>query len=340
MACTYRVKLESKLESIITEPWSWDFFQIVRKIHLILNESCDVGDSRHVEEERIRFKQNISLNFHPNDVARCSFKKGNEIIELSVNFFGLFGANGPMPQSFTEKVFQEIKNYKNNTLSEFLDMFHHRFLSFFYKAWSINQQTLSYEKNGNNDHYRKSLNSLIGLDYENIKRTSFLPSDAKLYYSGHLINNLGTKEKLISILTSYFNVGVKIKEYVQDCFDINEDEKFYLAQKEDSGCLGQSIIIGNCIHWINGKFRIIIGPLTFKEYIKLLPGTSGFKQLIEWVRYCIPFELNWDVQFILKSDEIPQFENNVQIGYTSWLPTSKMRGNANDLILVNPGQML
>ncbi len=44
--------------------------------------------------------------------------------------------------------------------------------------------------------------------------------------------------------------------------------------------------------------------------------------LCEWVRNFVGYEYAWDVQLILKAEEIPQasLSGGHQLGYTSWLP--------------------
>jgi predicted component of type VI protein secretion system len=56
---------------------------------------------------------------------------------LGVRFFGLTGPQGPMPLHFTEYVRERARNHGDPTLARFLDLFHHRLLSLFYRAWAL-----------------------------------------------------------------------------------------------------------------------------------------------------------------------------------------------------------
>ena len=55
---------------------------------------------------------------------------------LQVRLFGLFGPNGPLPLHITEYARERLRHAGDPTLSRFLDVFHHRFLALFYRAWA------------------------------------------------------------------------------------------------------------------------------------------------------------------------------------------------------------
>ena len=53
-----------------------------------------------------------------------------------MRLFGLFGPNGPLPIHLTEYARERLQHGGDATLCRFLDVFHHRFLALFYKAWA------------------------------------------------------------------------------------------------------------------------------------------------------------------------------------------------------------
>jgi type VI secretion system protein ImpH len=334
MACNDKINRTVFLEKFSEKSWEWDFFQIVRKLQMKYCKYPAVGDSSHIHADIIRFKQNISLKFYATDIAECNVNKNK--IEITTNFLGLFGANGPMPQIFTEYIYQQIRNNKNIALAEFFDMFHHRMISFFYKSWALSRQQLSYEKGGGKDHFKGYFRSLIGHNYTQNNPKSSLSEDAILYYSGHFLNNTGTVEKLVSVISSYFNVEVKIEEYIKNRINIESDKKFNLGKSKSSGLLGDNIILGAITFECSCKFRLILGPMNLKTYLKLLPGSNGFKQLIEWIKYFAPPHLKYDIKFILKENDAPKMRNGLQLGYSTWLLNESPNGNLDDLIIENP----
>jgi len=53
-----------------------------------------------------------------------------------VRLFGLLGPNGPLPIHVTEYARHRLRHAGDATLSRFLDLFNHRFLALFYRAWA------------------------------------------------------------------------------------------------------------------------------------------------------------------------------------------------------------
>ena len=60
--------------------------------------------------------------------------------------FGLFGPNGPLPMHLTEYARERLRHADDPTLGRFLDVFHHRFLALFYRAWAQAQPTVNHDR--------------------------------------------------------------------------------------------------------------------------------------------------------------------------------------------------
>ena len=65
---------------------------------------------------------------------------------LQVRLFGLLGPNGPLPLHLTEYARERLRHAGDPTLSRFLDLFHHRFLALFYRAWAQAQPTVNHDR--------------------------------------------------------------------------------------------------------------------------------------------------------------------------------------------------
>jgi type VI secretion system protein ImpH len=80
------------------------------------------------------------------------------------------------------------------------------------------------------------------------------------------------------------------------------------------------------------RFRIRIGPLSLVQYERLLPVGSQFKLTIDWVRNYVGYEYAWDMQLVLKKDEVPftTLGGTSRLGWTSWLHNSPARDDADD----------
>ena len=57
------------------------------------------------------------------------------------SFFGLFGANGPLPLHLTEYAYGRQLQAGDPSFARFADIIHHRFLGLFHRAWAQAQLT-------------------------------------------------------------------------------------------------------------------------------------------------------------------------------------------------------
>ena len=83
------------------------------------------------------------------------------------------------------------------------------------------------------------------------------------------------------------------------------------------------------------KFRVIFGPLGLQDYLRLLPGGLSFHRLIPIVRNYVGDTLLWDVNLVLRQEEVPKTVLGQQgrLGWTTWLQPRRRLADANDLYL-------
>ncbi|WP_020586524.1 type VI secretion system baseplate subunit TssG [Desulfobacter curvatus] len=335
-----QTKLKSEIEleeSISAAPWEWNFFLLIRELDRFFDkkdqETEPTGFSYKVRKEALRFRQKPSLAFPPSDVA--GYRPGNDdqAAEMMVNCFGLLGCNGPMPLFLTEYVFERSYQHKDHALRNFLDIFHHRMISLYYRAWAINQITVN--RDWQKDPFSDYIGALINIKGKTRATVDDIPKDARLYYSGRLIQKDMNVEGLCAILKGYFGTRVLMEQFTGQWIPIPRPDRFRLAESEDTGLMGQTCIIGRRIWDVNQKFRLVLGPMKLELYEKMVPGSKGFSHLKSWVDNYVGMSFDWDVQLILSADEIPDFtaDKKIKLGYTSWFKKRKDQKDADNLIL-------
>src|SRR5471030_922291 len=90
------------LRQLTDEPHKFGFFQAVRLLENAHPGLPRIGTSLRLRDDPIRFAQAPSLSFAPATLARFKPGVGGMPPTLQVRFFGLFGANGPLPLHLTE----------------------------------------------------------------------------------------------------------------------------------------------------------------------------------------------------------------------------------------------
>ena len=115
----------------------------------------------------------------------------------------------------------------------------------------------------------------------------------------------------------------------------------------EGAMLGAGAVAGRSVWDRQSKFRIRLGPLTLRQYEGFLPaspklrsseGVPGghlLKQLVDWVRLYLCYELDWDVRLRLKREEVPPLKlgRGSRLGWTTWVGRRRGGTDADDLCL-------
>ena len=101
---------------------------------------------------------------------------------MTINFMGLIGPLGAMPNYVTELI-AGASARKDHTMLEFLNIFNHRLTSFFYQAWEKNHFTVAYERD-HSDPLTACLYAMIGFGTPGIRDRQPVEDEAFIFYSG------------------------------------------------------------------------------------------------------------------------------------------------------------
>lgn len=328
---------------LMEKPFAYDFFAAVRRIECARHPTRRVGASRRLRDDAIRFGQEPSLAFAPSTIRAYSPGRNGAADRMTVNFMGLFGPNGPLPLHLTEYARDRMRNSRDTTLVAFCDIFHHRMIALFYRAWAINQPAVSFDRvadDPDSDRFGFYLSSLIGLCERTLRRRDAVPDIAKLHFAGRLAHQTKPPEGLAAIIADYFRVPCEIEEFVGHWIDIPEGDRFRMTRGGEIGRLGESAVIGSRVWDCSQRFRIRIGPLSIEQYTRLLPSGRSFARLVGWVRNYVGYEYLWDALLVLKKEEVPptQVGGGAMLGWTTWLKTQPFRRDAEDLVLRAPDE--
>jgi type VI secretion system protein ImpH len=282
----------------------------------------------------VRFAQEPSLAFAPATLA--SFKTGKEGTpsQLAVYFFGMFGPNGPLPLHLSEYARDRLRNSDDPTFSEFLDIFHHRMLSLFYRAWANAQPTVNFDR-PEQDRFSVYTGALFGLGMPSLRNRDEMPDLAKLHFAGRLSSQTRNAEGLVAMIRRFFKVPAVIEQFVGEWMKLPDDCRCRLGVSPETGTLGVNIAIGDHAWECQQKFRIILGPLNFKDYERMLPGRDSGKRLRAMVRNYVGDSMNWDVNLVLKKEKLPLLKlgEDDLLGWNTWLGNRTSDDDINDLVL-------
>jgi type VI secretion system protein ImpH len=313
-------------------PYEYDFYQTLRRLECLSNNKPRWGHALRPLDEQIRLGQDPDLSFAPAPIASFDPGTGGSPPRLQVRLFGLLGPNGPLPLHITEYARERLRNAGDPTLSRFLDLFHHRFLALFYRAWAQAQPHVCRDR-PDEDRFGAYIGAFIGLSTAPFRRRDTIPDVAKFFHVGALIRHVRNAEGLAAILRHFFRVPAEIEEFVAHWLLLGPSERTALGR--DGATLGLGAVIGSRVWDRQHKFRVRLGPLTLDQYESFLPGETPLQKLVDWVRLYSCFELDWDVRLLLKKDEVPPLKlgRDGRLGWTTWLGRRRPDRDADDLSL-------
>jgi len=326
-----REELERMLRD---EAQSIDFFQALRRLECVHRDKPRLGESVRPAEEPIRLGQDPSLAFAPGALSGL-LPGGDGPPRLQVSFLGLLGPNGPLPLHLTEYVRDRLRNAGDPTLSRFLDVFHHRMLSLFYRAWANSQPTVSRDRPAS-DRYTTYVGALVGLALPGLRNRDGFPDPAKLYYAGRLGALTHNAEGLQAMIGDHFQMPATIEEFVGDWIDLPESARWRLGGGPEGMRLGVGSTLGAKAFQRQTKFRVVLGPLERPQFQSMLPEGKALGRLVALVRNYVGDELDWDVRLILdERTEQPLRLGKARMGWDAWLGRPPEGRGRQDLLL-NP----
>ncbi|MEP1961404.1 type VI secretion system baseplate subunit TssG [Tateyamaria sp.] len=319
------------LERLAKDPEKHHFFHAFRVLEAAYPDKARIGEARRPREDMVRFGQEADLRFPPSTIASFTPPKGKKPGRLINRFFGLFGPNGPLPLHLTEFAADRIRHHRDPTLVSFADMVTHRLTTLFYRAWRSGQPAPSFDR-GKNDGIARKVAAIGGYHADKMRDKDAMPDLAKRHFAGLLAQGPRNAEGLQSILQSFFDTKVEVIEFVGCWLELEPDDRWQMGMATQ---LGRTASIGNRVWTRSAKFRLRIGPLSYEEYQRLLPGTGSLERMRSIVRNYVGDALDFDVNLVLRADEVPQpkLGDTFRLGQTSWLGNKTRKDDADELFL-------
>ncbi len=314
-------------------PWRYDLFMLLRWIDARQKAAPRLGTATRPGDECVRLGQKASLQFAPANIDAIATNQDGRIV-IQQRGFGLFGPNGPLPIHLTEYVIERTDNYRDRSLSAFADIFHHRFLLLFYRAWAQVQPTVSMDRLDDN-RFAGYLSSVIGYGGPGLRNRDAVPDGAKLFNGGHFARQTRNPEGIISALKSFFGCDFSLEERRFHWLHLHRDDCTPLGDAITQARLGFGAICGVTVPDRHGRFRLRAGPLDLDSYQRFLPIGTRYRQVRDWIRNYVGFEFAWDVCLVLSAAEVPptSLGGSTRLGWTTWLGRRPTRMDADDLIL-------
>jgi type VI secretion system protein ImpH len=324
-------------EKLRREPFSFDFFQAVRLLERFYPERTSVGRFAHPDTEVARFGVHPSLAFPASQIQALESPE-QKAVQMTVNFMGLTGPEGVLPNPYTTLIIERLRANDFAT-RDFLDIFNHRIISLFYRAWRKYRFDVACEE-GERDLFTRHLLSLLGLGTDGLRDRQAVSDDTMVYYAGLLAQRPRSAQALQQILADYFEVPVAIEQFAGGWYRLDRETQCRFSDaNSESDELGFGAVVGDEVWNQQSKVRIVLGPLTLERYADFLPDGQSWEALGSWVRFFSNDEWDFEVKLILEREQVPactlgaEGASGPQLGWVSWVKSVPFGRDPDDTVL-------
>jgi len=323
-------------EALDDAPESFTFFQAVRLLHRRFPDRRRIGEFAHPSQEVVRFSVNPSLAFPAGDIQNLRLDP-EAPPELQVNFMGLVGHMGVLPVQYSLLIDERAAAEGDpEAFRDFLDIFHHRMISLFYKAWERSHFWVAFER-GEEDPFTSRLLDLVGLGLGDLRQRMGLRDEALLFYAGLLGSQHRSAVALEQLLEDQFQVPVAVEQFVGGWYGLSAQSRCRLDDDEGlGGSLGEGTVVGEEVWDPHARVRIRVGPLSRDRYDEFLPGGSAHGDLREMTRFFSDEQFDFEVQLILDRNDVPgivlgeEAERALPLGWCTWIRTRPLSRDADE----------
>ncbi len=331
------------------EPRSFGFFQAVRLLQLMHPDRAAVGGFADPRDELLRFRAHTSLAFPATEIEELDAPAGAHAPrEMSVNFMGLVGPQGVLPVHYTLLAAERARE-RDTAMRDFLDIFNHRVISLFYRAWEKNRFTVAYERSlasddatAAGDPVLRHARDLVGAGTDGLRGRAGVDDETLAYFGGLLGLHSRSAVGLEQLVSDYFDVPARVEQFVGAWYPIDVSTQCEIGDESSiSSALGLGAVVGDEVWDQQSRIRIRVGPLARERYDEFLPGGRAHDELRSLARLYCDDEIDVELQLVLAREDVPvcvlgadtDEDGIAPLGWCTWLRTGSMDRDPDETVL-------
>lgn len=345
MSTAQRRQPTSVIERLLAEPHRFEFFQAVRLLERWFARQEQL-DSAGVLSLRIQFRNSLSLAFPANEIAefkviaaelpeemplgRNAALSGVELleqitadssagvvaaridsrgvgrIEMTPAFIGLLGAGGTLPIFYTELFAQREFQQRDPAARAFMDIFLHRAVVLFYRAWRKHRLAIEFEADRRN-RFLPLVLALAGMGQSALRDRlraidGGVADDTLAYFAGALQQRPISATTMQRVLAKYFDVDVHLEQFIGRWFALPRENQTCLGM--GNAQLGGGAIASERVWQRDLRMRLTIGPMPRNKFRRFLPGQPAALALRELLTLFTGVTLEYEVRLSLRGPDV------------------------------------
>jgi type VI secretion system protein ImpH len=352
----------SPAERLAREPEAFDFFQAVRLLEreaqLADASRCrqPVGYDAAPAQEVVRFRVVDSQRFPAAAIAalhRPADDAGPCPVDMVITCLGLTGPMGVLPGHYSQLVIDTARN-RQLALRDFLDLFHHRLASLFYRAWAKYRLPIVFERARGkpdahtDDPYTACLFALVGLGQSPLRNRLQFDDLAAIYFGGTLAHRPPNAVSLAALVGEFLDAPVEVRQFAGQWLTLQPADQTRMTSRElprgQYAALGINTLAGERVWGVESKFVLRVGPLDYDTFRRFMPEGDLLRAVCQLVRVYVGPAFDFAVQPVLKSAAVPASclgetaDAPTQLGWNSWLLSRPPARDADAAVFADEGR--
>lgn len=275
-----------------------------------------------------------SLRLLARPVTRATVDGNGVTIHSGIT--GLVGALGPLPPAYTELARRQSRTRAGGMVA-FFDLFATRLLRLFVGAGEKYRLPVLTRWRGLTDGNGvvAAVFALAGFGTPHLRAANRVGDRAVLRHAGLLANRTRSAAGLEAILAAEFGHRVQVEQFRGRWLDVDPGELTRLGPGGGNR-LGVTAIAGVKVYDRQGGFRVTLGPLAFRDYAALAPGSAAMARLAALTRLYAGLGVDFDVKLILRREDVPETKvagDGARLGWNTWVRLAPARADADDAVI-------
>lgn len=349
-------------ERLLATPDRFDFFQATYLLERFAGQYA-LGSGVCAQADAVQFKASAQLGYsgavitsvqsiqsgqsvqsaqsaQSDEAARnCLDKKSKNdaeksFFEMTVNGFGILGAEGVMPLHYSEWVAAQARQGPS-VLMAFIDLFHQRCFTLMYLAWkkyrfpartgavverAVKSSVGVSPKPARQQAYQQQQSSASSVRAHAIAR-------ARMQYAGVMARGQMGPETLSRLLSDYFNLSIIVQDFQGAWAPISKAFLTRLAGRGQSpqrlehcsqhrpqrrarrhkhqACLGVNTILGERAWQVQSKVLISVTCNSRRDFEAFSPAGDACQYLVMLLQYALGSGVSADLALIVQRAHLP-----------------------------------
>jgi len=280
-----------------------------------------LGHAVRLAEEVVRLSQSVSLGFGGHSLVSLEQGDGPRPWRLHCRYPGLFGTNGPLPLHVTEEADRRARHHGDPTAREFIDLFNHRLITLFYRAWADAEPAIAGDRPADNP-FADMLGALAGYGEPESRGRDALPEPLHQGSAMWFGPTARSPDGLLALLRRHLDTDAQVIELSGGWVPVPAASRLVLGGRDrrDRARLGDRLL-GRRGWCANGAFRLVVRTPTRTHFESLSRSGRALDVLLDLVRGYVGDELAWELDLEMPATEARPVSlgRSCRLGRDSWL---------------------